>query len=235
MSKTAFIFARGGSKGLPGKNIKMIAGKPLIAWSIEQALEVDEIERVIVSTDSREIAAISQDFGALVPFIRPPELATDEAPEWLSWKHALNFLLHSEKEMPSELISIPPTSPLRGGNDIRACLDLYRTGKFDTVLAVSEARRNPFFNMLQLHEDGCGRIVIKQDERPARRQDATAVYDISTVCYVINSSFIMKNTSIFDGRIGMHEVSPQNAIDIDSELEFRIAEFLLKERLSSGS
>jgi N-acylneuraminate cytidylyltransferase len=92
MSTVAFIFARGGSKGLPGKNIRNFGGKPLIAWSIECALSVKAIDQVIVSTDSEEIAEISKSFGAEVPFIRPSELATDQSPEWLSWQHALRFL-----------------------------------------------------------------------------------------------------------------------------------------------
>ena len=91
MVTQAFIFARGGSKGLPGKNIRNFCGKPLIAWSIEQALSVESIKGVIVSTDSQEIAEVSRNFGAEVPFMRPNHLAQDESPEILSWKHALNF------------------------------------------------------------------------------------------------------------------------------------------------
>ena len=100
MSLTAFIFARGGSKGLPGKNIKMLAGKPLIAWAIEQALQVPQIKRVIVSTDSREIAKVAKTFGAEAPFLRPDNLAQDNTPEMHAWRHALEFLKEHEGEMP---------------------------------------------------------------------------------------------------------------------------------------
>ena len=96
MSVYGFIFARGGSKGLLNKNLKDFCGKPLIAWSIEQAISIKTIKRVIVSTDSIEIADISRRYGAEVPFIRPPELATDESPEWLSWQHALNYILEKK-------------------------------------------------------------------------------------------------------------------------------------------
>ena len=88
----AFVFARGGSKGLPGKNLRQFAGKPLIAHAIEHALAVPRIDRVIVSTDSPDIASVARDFGAEVPFLRPADLAADDSPEWLSWRHALNFL-----------------------------------------------------------------------------------------------------------------------------------------------
>jgi N-acylneuraminate cytidylyltransferase len=91
MKVAAFIFARGGSKGLPGKNIREFGGKPLIAWSIEQALEAQEIDQVFVSTDSLEIAEIALRYGAQVPFLRPAELASDHSPEWLAWQHGLKY------------------------------------------------------------------------------------------------------------------------------------------------
>ena len=93
MKTVGIIFARGGSKGLPGKNIRHLQNKPLIAWSIEQALSVNRIEKVIVSTDSDEIASISREYGADVPFLRPKELAQDETPEWLAWQHALDYFV----------------------------------------------------------------------------------------------------------------------------------------------
>ena len=95
-SVVAFVFARGGSKGLPGKNLRPLAGKPLIAHAIEHALAVPRIERVIVSTDSTDIAQVARDFGAEVPFMRPAELATDDSPEWLSWRHAVDFVRQEE-------------------------------------------------------------------------------------------------------------------------------------------
>ena len=113
MAIPAFIFARGGSKGLPNKNIRDFCGKPLIAWSIEQALNVKEISQVIVSTDSQEIAQIAKDFGAEVPFLRPSELAADDSSEILSWQHALNFVNLTTGNYPELFVSIPTTSPLR--------------------------------------------------------------------------------------------------------------------------
>ena len=109
MTIVAFIFARGGSKGLCGKNILPLAGKPLIAWSIEQALSVSRIDRVIVSTDSTEIAAIALKNGAEVPFIRPAELAGDDSPEWLSWRHALNYVYETTGVFPETMVSVPTT------------------------------------------------------------------------------------------------------------------------------
>jgi CMP-N-acetylneuraminic acid synthetase len=146
----AFIFARGGSKGLPGKNIRNICGKPLIAWSIEQALAVESINGVIVSTDSQEIAEVSREFGAEVPFLRPNHLAQDESPEILSWKHALNFLLERDGVLPSVMLSLPATAPLREASDIKNCLDLFNEGDSDVVITVSESYRNPFLTWFNL-------------------------------------------------------------------------------------
>ena len=131
MNAVAFIFARGGSKGLPGKNTRLFGGKPLIAWSIERALEVQRIGRVIVSTDSEEIATISRQFGADVPFIRPAELATDESPEWLSWRHGLKYLRETTGSIPEVMVSVPSVAPLGLAIDIESCMDEYVKGLSD--------------------------------------------------------------------------------------------------------
>ena len=161
MSTVAFVFARGGSKGLPGKNICDFGGKPLIAWSIECALSVKAIDQVIVSTDSEEIAEISKKYGAEVPFMRPPELATDESPEWLSWRHALDYMRHSSGSLPEVMVSLPATSPLRAVSDVESCLDKFSKGACDVVVTVSEAHRNPYFNMVKEKSDGTVALVIE--------------------------------------------------------------------------
>src|SRR6056300_589182 len=139
----AFIFARGGSKGIKNKNIKNFNGKPLIAYSITLAQSLEKISRVIVSTDSPEIARISESFNAEVPFLRPKEFAEDDSSEWLAWRHALKFLKDSEGKAPSCLLSLPTTSPLRNKNDINNCLDCFETNLYDSVITVTESQRNP--------------------------------------------------------------------------------------------
>jgi len=126
MNCVAFVFARGGSKGLPGKNLRLLAGRPLLAWSIGHAREVGRIRRVIVSTDSEEIAAVARAHGAEVPFMRPAVLAGDRSPEWHAWRHALEFLREDEGELPEAMVSVPTTAPLRHSSDIERCLDEYR-------------------------------------------------------------------------------------------------------------
>jgi CMP-N-acetylneuraminic acid synthetase len=230
MTAVAFIFARGGSKGLPGKNIRLLGGKPLIAWSIEHALEIDRIERVLVSTDSPEIASISREYGAEVPFIRPADLAMDESPEWLAWRHGLKYLKEDMGSMPEIMVSVPATAPLRLAIDINNCIDEYEKGSTDVVITVTDAHRNPYFNMVTENPDGTYRLVNAPSLAISRRQDAPIVYDMATVCYVVNSEFVMSHDSIFEGRVGVVQVPTERAIDIDTLLDFQIAEVLFSNR-----
>ena len=226
----AFVFARGGSKGLPGKNLRLLAGKPLVAHAIEHARAVSRIDRGIVSTDSVEIAQVARSFGAEVPFMRPAELATDQAPEWLSWQHALAFLRQEEGVLPAVMISVPVTAPLREPQDIERCLDLYLAGGVDIVVTVSEAHRSPYFNMVQRRSDGTMELVVPTLKEFARRQDVPAVFDMTTIAYVANPEFVLTKDSIFQGRVRAVETPPERAIDIDTLLDFEIAEFLMSRR-----
>jgi CMP-N-acetylneuraminic acid synthetase len=230
MKAIAFIFARGGSKGLPGKNIRPLAGRPLIAWSIEHALAVKRIERVIVSTDSEEIATIARNYGAEVPFIRPAELARDDSQEWLAWRHALNYLIETNCKLPQVMVSIPVTAPLRLPIDIENCLDEFEKNDPDMVITVSDAHRSPYFNMVRTNVDGTVVLVNPPTSAIARRQDAPIVYDMTTVCYVASPEFVMNNHGIFEGRVRAVHVPTDRAIDIDTLFDFQMAEFLLINR-----
>lgn len=230
MKAIAFIFARGGSKGLPGKNIRALIGKPLIVWSIEQALAIKRIERVIVSTDSEEIAAVARAYGAEVPFIRPAEFARDDSPEWLAWRHALAFLLETTGSLPEAMVSVPATAPLRLPIDIENCLDQYEKGDADMVITVTDAHRSPYFNMVKVNMDGTVGLVIPPQSTITRRQDAPAVFDMATVAYVARPEFVMTHNAAFEGRVRSVHVPAERAIDIDTLLDFQIAECLLQIR-----
>lgn len=230
MKATAFIFARGGSKGLPGKNILPLGGKPLIAWSIEHALAVKRIARVIVSTDSHEIAAVAREHGAEVPFIRPEELARDDSPEWLAWRHALSYLQGEDGGLPDAMVSVPTTAPLRSSLDIENCLDEYEKGGADMVITVTDAHRSPYFNMVKLNADGTVGLVIPPQSVVARRQDVPTVFDMTTVAYVARPEFVLTRHATFEGRVRHVHVPAERAIDIDTLLDFRIAECLLSLR-----
>lgn len=227
MRAIAFIFARGGSKGLPGKNIRPLVGKPLIAWSIEHALAVPGIARVIVSTDSPAIAAVAREYGAEVPFMRPPHLAADDTPEWLAWRHALEFVRTEENRLPDAMVSVPATAPLRDPSDIARCLELFEQGDSDIVVTVSPAHRSPYFNMVKENADGTVGLAIPTLPSVTRRQDAPVVYDMSTVAYVARPDWVLTHNGVFDGRMRAVNVPAERAVDIDTLQDFHFAEFLL--------
>lgn len=233
MKVVALICARGGSKGLPGKNIRPLAGKPLIAWAINQARAVNRISRVIVSTDSEEIAAVARQAGAEVPFLRPADLAQDKSPEWLVWRHALNYLKDTEGSYPDALIVVPATAPLRAVEDLERCLDEFEKGEADMVITVTESNRSPYFNMVKALPDGGVGLVIPPEGSITRRQDAPVVYDMTTVAYVARPEFVMARNGTFEGRVRAVHIPVERALDIDTPLDFKIAECLIDSQFVS--
>jgi N-acylneuraminate cytidylyltransferase len=224
------VFARGGSKGLPGINIKLLAGKPLIAYAIETALACKRLETVIVSTDDPRIAAIAREFGAETPFMRPAELASDTAPEWQSWQHAIRFV-QSERGSFDVFVSLPATSPFRLVADVDACIDtLVGDPETDIVITVRKATRSPYFNMVRLDESGLARVVLESPEYISRRQDAPAVYDMTTVAYVARPSFVLDSDRLFKGRVRAVQVPQERALDIDTPYDFMLAECIARSR-----
>ncbi len=231
MNIVALTCARGGSKGLPGKNIRSLAGRPLIAWAIDQARAVQRIARVVVSTDSEEIALLARHAGAEVPFLRPAELAQDGTPEWLVWRHVLTYLKETEGTYPDVLLIVPATAPLRDVADLERCIDEYQKGGADVIVTVTDAQRSPYFNMVRTFADGSVGLVIPPEDAIARRQDTPVVYDMTTVAYVVNPDIVMTKNGLFDGTVRHVYIPPERAIDIDTLLDFRIADFLKKEKI----
>lgn len=227
-----FIFARGGSKGVPKKNIKNFAGKPLIAYSIETAQKSNMIDRLVVSTDSEEIANIAIEYGAEVPFIRPKKLAGDDAPEIMAWKHAIDMLNNDKNaSRPDIFVSIPTTSPLRIVDDIDTCIHALLESDADLVITVKASDRNPYFNMVVIDEQKFAELVIKPEKNVVRRQEAPTVYDMTTVCYAAKPDYILKTDKLLEGKIKAVIIPPERAIDIDTKLDFEIAEFLMMKRI----
>ncbi len=222
---TAFIFARGNSKGLVKKNIKLFNGKPLISYAIEIALESKLYDHVIVSTDSEEIAEISEAFGAEIPFMRPKELALDDSPELLSWKHAINSFEQKFGYKLKSFSSIPCTSPLRTVKDIKEMVKMYNKKKYDLVVGINVSNHSPQFNMV--HKDSNNLIsIINPKKKITRRQDTRDCYNINTVGYIASPKYIMNTDDIFKGRIGGYIIPKNRSIDIDDSFDFKIAEYL---------
>ena len=230
-SVVACIFARGGSKGIPRKNIRMLAGKPLLAYAIQTAQASELINRVVVSTDDEEIAAVARKWGAEVPFRRPAELARDDSPEWSAWQHAIRWL--QQEGSPPGLkvfVCVPTTAPLREPEDIDACVRVLLQGDVDLVYTVTSSHRNPYFNMVVLDPQGYAQLVIPAEKATHRRQDAPPVYDSATVAYAARPDFVLGSHSMFEGRVKAVVVPRDRAVDLDTESDFSYAEFLISQK-----
>lgn len=235
-SVVACIFARGGSKGIPRKNIRMLAGKPLIAYAIQTAQASELVNRVVVSTDDEEIAAVAREWGAEVPFRRPAELARDDSPEWAAWQHAIRWLQQEGNSPCMEVfVCVPTTAPLREPEDIDACVRMLRQGDVDLVYTVTPSHRNPYFNMVVLDPQGYARLVIPAERATHRRQDAPPVYDSATVAYVARPDFVLGSLSMFEGRVKAVVIPKERAVDLDTESDFSYAEFLIAEKALRAS
>ena len=225
MKPLFLIPARGGSKGVPGKNIRLLAGIPLIEHSIRHALAVASPEDVVVSTDSDEIATIARKAGARIPFLRPAHLATDTAGSREVMLHAVDFLNDAGASFDT-IVLLQPTSPLRDPEDIRKALNTFENSEAEMVVSVSEARSNPYYNAFETDSDGYLHIS-KGEGRYTRRQDAPKVWEFNGSIYVIRvSSLRNSGISRFEKIIPL-PVRPETAVDIDSELDFIIAENLI--------
>ena len=212
---------------MPGKNLKILDGDPLVVRAIKQIKQIDRIDRILVSTDSRGIAEVAISAGAEVPFMRPSELAEDDSPEWEVWRHAVTYLKEVEGDCPDLLMVVPPTAPLRSKDDLESILDEYERGQADIVITVTDAHRSPYFNQVKIGDLGLASLAIHPKTSITRRQDTPEIFDVTTVAYVARPEFIMEKEGIFEGDVRTVFVPKERALDIDTDLDFRLAEFFL--------
>jgi len=220
------IPARGGSKGIEKKNIRKINNKPLIAYTIESTLSSKLFDDVIVSTDDKEIAEISESYGAKVPFIRPSELAQDDATSDQAILHAVLEMqkLGSEYDV---VVLRDCTVPFIDINDMKNMLDLFRKSDCNAVFGAIRAHPNPYFGMMECGGDGFLIPSKTLEKETTRRQDAPIVYDVDGIFILDNKNFL-KTKKIFSGKILPYEISKEHGHMIDFEFDFRVAELLLK-------
>lgn len=218
----AFVFARGGSKGLPGKNLLPLGGIPLIGHSINIAKSMPQISKVFVSTDDDEIKKVAEHYGAVV-IDRPAELAGDKSPEWEAWRHAIRYLEEAGEEFDT-FLSLPATSPLRSKSDVEAAIAALDSDT-DAVITVTPASRSPYFNMVSRSDDGVCRILSPSNGF-SRRQDAPEAFDITTVAYALRKDFILNAGKLFDGRVKSVVVPKERAVDIDDGWDFAFTEVI---------
>ncbi len=221
------ICARGGSVGVPGKNIRLLRGKPLIAWTIEQALACGEADRVVVSTDSEEIAAVARASGAEVPFLRPAELATATAGKIPVIQHLVSEVeaLHGPV---SRIIDLDPTSPLRDLDDIRACAALL-DAETDVVITGYESDKNPYFNMVELKPGGFYERVCRPAGEVMGRQAAPKVYAMNASIYVWHRHTLAPSLWA-SPRIRLHPMPRERSIDIDHPIDFDLVDLLMRRK-----
>lgn len=225
MKTIASICARGGSVGVPGKNIRLLHGKPLIAHSIEQAYAVKGIDAVYVSTDSSEIADVARQYGARVPFLRPAELATSNAAKVPVIQHLCQWVEENEDSF-DQIVDLDPTSPLRTVDDIETCLSLL-DAETDAVITAFESEKNPYFNMVERKADGNIGLVCKPQGAVVARQQAPHVYSMNASIYVWHRHTLAKG--LWNGKLKLHVMPRERSIDIDSPLDFKIVEMLMKQ------
>ena len=220
MSLLAVIPARGGSKGIPRKNIKELCGKPLIAWTIEAAKNISKIDRLILSTDDEEIAAIGRKLGVDVPFLRPQELAADDTPAILTALQILELLPEFD-----ELLWLQPTSPLRTVEDINQVIEISYRINAASVASVSPVKENPNW-VYQLNEQ---QILTRWIEEPLRlsRQELQQAYVLNGAIYWAQVEWLKQKRAFVSGETQGYVMPVERSIDVDTPLDWEWVEFLM--------
>ena len=228
------ITARGGSKGIPRKNIRELAGHPLIAWTIEASRRSLSLSRVIVSTDDEEIAAVARTWGAEVPFVRPAKLASDDASHICVVRHAVEWLGRHESWSADYVVTLQPTCPLRTAEDIDGAIDLALTAGSDAVVGVVEARDHPYLTR-RLFESGVLEEFVPCDLVYPRRQDLPRAYAINGAIYVNRCGSLSTAKSLVPPGARGFEMPPERSLDIDTPWDFHLVDLLMRDRLGRSS
>lgn len=218
------IPARSGSKGIPGKNIKKLHGKPLINYTIEAAKEIFENSQVIVSTDDKEIAEIAASHGANIPFLRPKELAQDDSSTRDVILHLVDYF-ERQKSMPSVIVLLQVTSPLRNSKHLNEALDLFFHKDCDMVVSVTESKTSPYFNLYEENKEGY--LQKSKDGAFTRRQDVPPVYEYNGAIYIFKTKSIVESEMKDFEKITKYVMSKNDSVDIDDEVDWKIAEYIL--------
>lgn len=222
------VCARGGSKGIPRKNLRMLAGKPLIAHAIECGRECADLDRVVVSTDDEEIAETARRYGAEVPFMRPASLAEDSTSKWPVFRHLVTSYEKLHGVRVEMLVDLDSGVPLRLPEDITGCIRLLEHGKADVVVTGYPADRNPYFNMVERSPAGFMQTVKQSNPPVVARQLAPPVFSLSPAVFAIRRQALWDYTHWSQAKLDLYEMPRSRAVDIDSELDFQLVEYLMQ-------
>lgn len=232
MSRICTICARGGSKGVKNKNIRGLAGKPLIAYTINQAQASHLFDVIAVSSDSAEILDVGRQYGADLLVKRPEELATDTAAKVPVIRHCVVEAERVTGKRFDVVVDLDATSPLRWVEDIQGAVNLLENEKVANVITAAPARRSPYFNLVELGKDGVVRLSKSPEHPIVRRQDSPQCFDMNASIYVWQRETLFESSTLFNPDTGLFIMPVERSTDIDDEIDFEIVELLMKKRNS---
>jgi CMP-N,N'-diacetyllegionaminic acid synthase len=234
MKRLCTICARGGSKGVKGKNVRLLQGKPLIAYSVEQARASGLFDAIAVSSDSDQILDIASSLGVDYIIRRPPELATDQAAKLPVIRHCVAEVERLSGRRFDTLVDLDATSPLRLPEDIERAVALLEDDGVGNVITAMPARRSPYFNLVELN--GAGFVALSKPPAASivRRQDAPPCYDMNASIYVWQHDVLFATDSVFNPDSKLYVMPEERSIDIDSELDFKLVDLLMQERMAGA-
>jgi len=230
MNRLCTICARGGSKGVPNKNVRPLAGRPLIAHSVRQALATGLFEHVAVSSDSQAILDAARDAGATILVQRPDELASDTAAKIPAIRHCVSVAEKQAGKSYAIVCDLDATSPLRVADDIVKCVEICERDGVENVITAMPSRRSPYFNLVEVGEGGRVALSKKLAKPVERRQDAPKTYDMNASIYVWKREALFANDSVFLDRTELYVMPEERSIDIDNEIDFDLVELLASRR-----
>ncbi len=224
----AIIPARGGSKSVPRKNIKLLAGKPMLAWTIESALQSRCLDRVVISTEDDEIATVARSWGAETPYLRPPQLASDTASAVDVVLHTLEWLKQNENVQPEFVLLLQPTSPLRNADDIHNVIMLQKEKNANAVVSVCEAVHPPHW----LRRIGSDSELLPwlSEAAPNRRQEIETLYQFNGALYLIRPEVLASEKTFIPEPTFAYVMPLERSVDVDTPFDFRVADLLLRDR-----
>lgn len=226
------ICARGGSKGVKGKNVRMMHGKPLIAYSIEQARASELFDAIAVSSDSAQILEIASGCGVDHLVNRPADLATDTAAKLPVIRHCVSEVERVRGQTYNTLVDLDATSPLRSVYDIQNAVSLLETSNFGNVITAMPARRSPYFNLVEVDSSNTVSLSKPLATPLVRRQDAPKCYDMNASIYIWQRNVLFDAPTLFNSDTGLYVMPEDRSIDIDSELDFKFVEYLMSQNLN---
>ncbi|NBU81347.1 MAG: acylneuraminate cytidylyltransferase family protein [Flavobacteriaceae bacterium] len=222
------ICIRGGSKGVPKKNIKILNGHPLLYYTINCANQSSLFDDLVVSSDDEEMLAIAQQLGAEKIIKRPDHLASDTSSKWDVFIHLVEEYEASMGKTVDYLVDLDVTVPLRKPEHIEGAIQMILDNDTDVVITGYEPERNPYFNMMELNDGKYASMVKKSDKPIVRRQDAPVVFSLTPAVYVVKKEALYQFKHWSEARCMIYEIPRQNAVDIDTEFDFKLVEFLMQ-------